>query len=798
MPLSRLLTSLSFLATLVFAIPSQAESPIERPDLPKAVDHVLRTHCYGCHGPEKQKAKIRFDTLASDFVRDRRAAETWHDALDAVAAGEMPPEDEPELNAEERAALTGWIRGKLDEAIAAMQGKSEGVVLRRLNKAEYRYTLGDLLGLPGNYGEKLPEDSLSDDGFANNGAALGMSALQLEYYLETAREALGRVLVEGEQPERTVQTATESAAIKGVAPGIPGLRLGRANYFALRVENVPRSGDFTVRVTARVDSPNARTAFLGAEYGNKISGAISLLKPVGTADVASAEARVYAFRGRAEDFPMIPREGEKYLQLLVLKNVLDDGEPLPEPKKNAKGKETKEYPEDPDFPKIVVESAEFVSHDYAQWPPERHRRIMVSQDPREVLRNFLAKAWRKPATEAELDRVFAHFQAVAAQTDSQVAAIRETLAAALASSNFLYLVEPHLKTGESRPLDAYELASRISYFLWSSMPDARLFELAASGELLQPATLRSEVTRMLADAKSERFIEQFTTQWLDLGGLERVAVNPQFYPDFDDALKADMIGETRAFFAEILRSGHSALEFLDADWTMANAALTKHYGGLTGPKSQKFERVSLKGANRPGGLLGHASMHLANSDGEDSHPINRAIWIRERLLHDPPLPPPPNVPALDSTDPDFAKLPIREQLKIHRADPACADCHNGIDPWGIALDHFDAVGLWRDEIRRPSGKRGKFDRIPVDARDTLPGGVKLDGVESLQAYLLEERRDQFAHALVSKLLTYALGRSLELGDEPALDALTDDFAQDGYRLPGLIQAIATSEPFLTR
>lgn len=173
-------------------------------------------------------------------------------------------------------------------------------------------------------------------------------------------------------------------------------------------------------------------------------------------------------------------------------------------------------------------------------------------------------------------------------------------------------------------------------------------------------------------------MDQFSTQWLDLGGVDRVAINPQYYARFDDRLKADMAGESRAFFAEILRSGGSALQFLDCDWTMLNARLAKHYG-LSGPKSQAFERVSLAGTKRPGGLLGHAAMHLANSNGEDSHPIKRAVWIRERLLHDPPLPPPPNVPALPAENPDFAKLSIREQLLIHRNDPACADCHRSID-----------------------------------------------------------------------------------------------------------------------
>jgi len=250
-----------------------------------------------------------------------------------------------------------------------------------------------------------------------------------------------------------------------------------------------------------------------------------------------------------------------------------------------------------------------------------------------------------------------------------------------------------------------------------------------------------------------------------------------------------MVGETLAFFKEILQSKSSALQFIDADFTMLNAALAKHYG-LSGPRSQRFERVSLKGTQRPGGLLGHASTHLAGSDGADSHPIKRAVWIREHLLHDPPNPPPPDVPDLAASVPNFEKLSIREQLVQHREKEACADCHRSIDPWGIALEGYDAIGLLREKTARL--------KKPVSTETVLPGNHQVSGLADLKKVLLDVRRDQFAKALVSKMLIYALGRSLELADDPLVEELSVQFAKDDYCLSDLMKNIVMSELFLSR
>ena len=318
------------------------------------------------------------------------------------------------------------------------------------------------------------------------------------------------------------------------------------------------------------------------------------------------------------------------------------------------------------------------------------------------------------------------------------------------------------------------------------MPDEELRSLADQNKLRDRKVLAGQVSRMLKNPKVHRFSEEFSRQWFDLGGVDRVAVNPRYHQKFDNRLKPYMQSESIEFFKEILTKNESMMQIVDADFTMLNARLAKHYG-MEGPKSQRFERISLKGTNRPGGILGHASVHLSGSDGAESHPIRRAVWIRERLLHDPPKPPPPDVPGIEQSVKDFEKLSLREQLEVHRQKESCNDCHRSLDPWGVAMEEFSAIGLKRDKTT--------VHKKPVTSDTILPGNHPVNGVMELQRFILSHRKDQFAHALCSKVLAYALGRSLTLDDELLISDLKKDFSKDGYRLSGLIQNIVLSETF---
>ncbi|MEM7392831.1 MAG: DUF1592 domain-containing protein, partial [Verrucomicrobiota bacterium] len=694
---------------------------------------------------------------------------------------------------------------EVERVLANKQSTGGRVVLRRLNRTEYRNSLRDLLDLDIDFARNLPPEPLSPEGFKNNGASLGMSALELEYMLDAARDALGRVIVEGPEPEVFTHESEKTTTDKNTK-NISN-RLGRQGTFVAKILKFPDVGDFEIRVKARAELPESGIVpRMRLRMGFR-ADTQTPSREIATVDVPGGEVRTLTFRGRIEEFPMQSRTQSKYPgQLVWLDNAYVAGWPAPkgtrvieEVDRKGRKKKRKVPLEDPAFPKIVIESFSFKAPVFTQWPPERHRQILFESDlrtsdeaayVRQVLKRFMRRAFRRPVEDAEVESFHAWYRDVRPSVDSLEEALRETLAMVLVAPGFLYLVEP--SDDSPRPLTEFERASRLSYFLWSSMPDEQLMADAEAGRLSDPEALSSIVDRMLKDPKSRAFVDGFSDQWLDLDGIDRVAINPNVYPDFDLRLKEEMKGEARAFFGEVLGRNLSALNFIDGDFVMLNEPLARHYG-LSGPKSSSFEPVALKPEDRRGGVLTQGGILLATSTGEDSHPIKRAVWIRERLLDDPPDPPPPDVPDLDRSKPDLAKLTLREQLAEHRTNPACADCHRGIDPWGVTMEAYDAIGLWRDEIRRREGKR--TTRQPVVARDTLPDGTEVNGVDELKAYLLSHRKDQFARGLTSKLLSYALGRSLEFSDEKTVQDITRDFVRNEYRLADLIQGIVASKPF---
>jgi hypothetical protein len=782
-------------------------------DFKNDVRPVLLRRCVACHGPKDVNGNVRLDTLSTDLVNDSAAAETWHDVLNVLNLGEMPPKDETPLTAKEREVLTGWITEQIEQAVQVRRSTGGQVVIRRLNRNEYRNTMRDLLGLDLNYGPNLLPDSPGEDGFTNNGSVLQMSALQLESYLDATRSAMNRAIITYDQPSVVDVTETETTTDK-VKDNWTNI-LGRSGRFVFRSTEFPDEGDFLIQVRARAILPdNAPYPQLRVVMGYRADTQTPSAE-VGILEVASTEFKDYEFRGRLESFPIQSRTQSKYPGLLIwLNNACSDGKPAPKPRqevveplsqngKKQKKKQTRTvWPVDPDFPKIEIASVSFKAPIFESWPPAHHSRILFPSDlaesnpltyAREVLKRFMRRAFRRPATDDEVELMLAYFQEVRPTFASFEEAMRETLAMVLVSPDFLYLVEPSF--GESRKLNDHELASRLSYYLWSSMPDDQLFELADSGQLRNPQKLAAEVDRMLDDPRSSNFVEQFSDQWLDLAGMNRVAVNPEYYPTFRDELKPHMQRETQQFFNEVLRNDLSALAFLDSDFAMLNQPMAEHYS-LTGPRGIEFERVALTTDQHRGGLLTQASILLTNSTGEDSHAILRGVWIRKRLLGDPPAPPPPNVPNLDQQSPNVASLPLKEQLKEHRENEACARCHRGIDPWGIALEEFDAVGLVRDRIQRKAGKT--MLTFEVDAKATLPDGHEVDGLNDLKAYLLSDKREQFARTLVSRLLAYSLGRSLELSDHKTVDELTARFIEGDYKLKKLIQLIVASDEFCSK
>jgi mono/diheme cytochrome c family protein len=797
--LVRLCANFIAMVVLCAASTASAAESAAMPQFERDVLPILRAHCVRCHGPEKQESQVRLDKLSSDMVHDRAAAETWHEVLNALNAGEMPPAQEKQLSASERTTLTTWISDSIKRAVDARRDSDGRVVLRRLNRTEYQNTMTDLLGLEMDYARDLPPDPVSADGFLNDGGALQMTSLQWEYYLQSARRALDRVIVVGPAPKKHRYEFTKSNVGGWLDNPEQSNHLTRQQQFLVKmVDNYPEEGEFLVRVKLSAElKPDFGFPLLEVSVGYRPDTKI-LLREFDLVEITSAEEQTLEFRGRAENYPLPVRGQGKFPGLVVrVRNAYTDGSPLPKATKDKKNVTT--YPAEPHLPSLLIKSVEFQGPVFDRWPPELHRRIMVDSPLREkdeagyagaVLEPFMRRACRRPVSKSEVTKMVDFYRSIRSTFPSSEEAMRETLAMVLIQPEFLYLIEP--SGDKKRRVDDWELASRLSYFLWSTMPDARLFELAAKGTLHQPDVLSKEVERLLSDKRSARFVEQFAEQWLQLQVVDAVAVSQKQYPGFDDTLKIDMRGETTALVAELVQRDLSAMNLIASDFTMLNERLAKHYG-VTGVLGNKFRRVALKPEQHRGGLLGQAAILLSNSTGADSHPVRRAVWIRDRLLNDPPAPPPPDAPSLEEADPSFLKLSVREQLEVHRKKEACASCHRNIDPWGITLENFDAIGLWRDELRRSSG-----GKIPVNAGAVLPTGRRLTGADGLRDYLTNDRKDDFTRSLIVRLLTYALGRQPELSDQRAIDDLSTKFTADGYRMRRLIHAIVQSEPFQTK
>lgn len=451
---------------------------------------------------------------------------------------------------------------------------------------------------------------------------------------------------------------------------------------------------------------------------------------------------------------------------------------------------------------IQIDYIEITAPVYDQWPPESHSRIFVENQhqgenateaayARQVLTSFMSRAWRRTATVAEVDQKLALFAAIRPQTDSFHDAMLEVLATVLASPKFLYLVQSSDPDQASRStptkLSDSELATRLSMFLWCSTPDQELLQLAQSGQLRNESALVEQVDRMLADPRAGRFSAHFVRQWLGMQLLDFLSVDRRVYPRFDPQLKEAMQGEPVAMFNNVLQDNESVLDFIHADYAMVNERLARHYE-LDHVYGNQFQKVKLPEGGIRGGLLTQAGLLAMNSDGKDSHPLKRGIWMLESLLNDPPAPPPPAVPEIDLADPEIAKLTLKERIENHRNNAACLSCHAKIDPWGIAFENFDAVGSWRTNI---NGK-------PVDASSLLFNKQPLDGMNGLKRFLLANRQDQFVRAIVYKMATFALGRPLSFSDRADIDEITVNVRNKQDRLKNLVTLIVTSELFQSK
>ena len=763
----------------LFWLGSAAEAAPE--ELSREVRDFFTKHCYDCHADGVNEGGLDLEGLTAE-MSERPLVDRWTHIFDRVSQGRMPPATEPRPIAKDKLGFLSWIEPRLT---AADRSQRE-VVQRRLNRESYQNTIRDLLGIEIELKHLLPADQQAG-GFDNNGEALAISAELMGQYLKAAETAIDGAIIHGERPRTSTFTVDPVNEIKKDIPRSFGLDDGRSviyttdvgNYskIATREKRVPVAGRYRFRFeSAAHHSPepivfNARISdFDGIAATNIDLGFFE------------AEAKPKMFEIEA----VVGARSAIQFFALELPTWLKDV---------SSG----------DFAGVGFGPVEMTGPLFDQWPPECHQRLVgdvdlkngTLKDAEPILRRFIARAFRRPANDEEVARYLSLVKGRLAVGRSFETSLRSGLTAVLCSPNFLYLRED---LGQAKnPISDYELASRISYFLWSSMPDAELLGCAREGTLHKPDVLHAQVERMLGDRRRDRFIADFTGQWLRLRQIDATMPDPKVYPEFDDFLKFSMVEETRGFFRTLLEDDLSIRNFLDSDFAMLNRRLARHYG-IDGVKGVEMQKVSLPKDSVRGGVLTHGAVLKVTANGTNTSPVIRGVWVLENFLGQTVPPPPPNIASIE---PDTrGATTIREQLAKHRNVSSCNVCHQHIDPPGFALESFDPTGKFRKQYLRyyvdPQNADKGWGKVitagDVDPSGQLPTGEKFADVREFKRLLLQNDA-RFTRCLTEKLMTFALGRELGFSDRDHVDSVMGQSAAKGRGLRSLVHAIVESRAF---
>jgi mono/diheme cytochrome c family protein len=820
------LAALLPLAAALAGAPAQlaaAQGAAATPESSREFDAVVRpfleAHCTACHGEKKQKGDLRLDTLSRDFLNPA-AAGHWMEVMERIDSGDMPPKKEARPAPGDIARVAEQITLQLTEAETHRQAaEGETVSFRRLSRDEYRNTIRDLLGVACDVADPagLPEDP-DWQGFERIGAVLTISPAHIEKYLAAADAALSEALALGPQPASTT-VRMRAVDFHRISGEVAKLLEAQGTIDRARIDIVPNNG-----ANGTPGEGNELKIATAGEYRFRVR--LSALRPPGgraprlLVYAAGIDRTLFEQDVEAPEDQPTTLEFRAHLPAGVHQMRVINAVPGP----NPEGRQSRPLNSKPFFslqarqpwqikltddafkpiwPTILLDWLEYEGPLQASWPPPAHQAIFAGDagsgdaagdaaHAREVLVRFLGRAFRRPARPDEVERLMTLVERERRLGGGFAASLKPALLAALCSTSFLYLVEGSAGAPSPR-LGDWELASRLSYFLWSSMPDERLLDLARQGTLRQPGTLRAEARRMLADARARAFMDAFPRQWLQLRRVGMFAPDRKLYPEYDDYLEKSMVGETTAFFREVLQRDLGLREFLDSDWTMLNERLALHYG-IAGVDGQEFRRVALKPEDHRGGLLTQAAILSLTSDGTRHRPVHRGKWILESIIGKPPPPPPANVPPIRTSAPGQPKATLRAKLEAHREDPNCAACHRKIDPLGLAFDNYDAIGHWRttEAVRDGAGA----DPM-LDPSGELPDGRAFADAAGLKR-LLAADLDRFALAFCDKLATYALRRGMTFADRAELAAIATGAKAQDYHLASLIEQLVASPLFQKR
>jgi hypothetical protein len=766
----------------------------------------IRANCVGCHGPEKQKGGFRIDELSPKVGLEN--APQWAEVIERINSGEMPPKKVPKQpTAAENAAVVEWLATRMREGQAARMAKRGRVSYNRLTRDEYVNTVQDLIGVhfdatdPGGFSED-PEWH----GFERIGSVMTLSPSNVEKYL-----AAGESILAEAYPE------SRAAFLEASRPAVPANEINEYHRERLRAMGLLDKVRFEMW---------AGDIYRGAGFANlpapgiyefqiKLSG----LKPE---NGRAPRIRVYEKRLdrilfeqdiiAAEDKPItvtfrahLPK-GNPQIDVINdvpgLSNNFISGRHGDKPFVSTKEgripwqmKLTDEQGR-PRHPFLILDSVA-VRGPFITEREQQRRDEYWPHDPTDLkqvragLRKLADRAFRRPVRDEELDGFMGIVKAELAAAEKPRDAVKAGMLAVLCSKSFIFLAEGDEQENRGT-LNDWETACRLSYLVWSTMPDDELAALASQGKLKDKAELARQLQRMLADSKSKRFSRSFPSQWLNLRKVGQFPPDRKLYPDYDKSLETSMVGETTAFFGEVLDSGLTLREFIDSRWTMANSRLARFYG-ITDTQAQEFTRVSLPVDSHRGGLLTQAAILSLTSDGTRHRPVHRGKWVMESVFGKSSPPPPANVEPIEPTPVDSPKATLRMRLDAHIRNPNCASCHQKLDPLGLAFDNFDAIGRWRTrEVVEGTG-----DNPPVDASGTLPDGRTFKTPEEFKQLLLADI-DSFNRAFVEKLATYGLRRTMSFEDGEDLKALAGASREKGYRLRDILEAFVTSDLFSKR
>lgn len=781
----------------------------------EAIAPIFEKNCISCHNAKKDKGDFRLDNLSLDFT-DEYAAQHWDEVMFRMNAGEMPPEEKDPLTPEDLSKVSEWITASLAEGRAARLAKRGSVEHYRLSREEYAYTVYDLLGV--NFDVKVP-GALNEDpryhGFERIGSMLSLSPSHVDRYFKAADTVLSRAFPKAleksttykadaiELRHRGYRKLVEELGIadkirtlifpSGAIPalngwwpisrqqsgiyrariqvsGLPGPD-GRAPHLSIWDPQLKRSL-FNEDIIAPEDKPIVIEieTFLDMPANLEIRNEVPrVFNPTGNHTFNVIDHGDIGFFTNSKDSSMINPTGYKLFD--------DDGKAL--------------------YPLLIVDSIEWEGPIVSEAVLAKREGLLPKPEgemteARASLKLLAERAWRRPVTDPELNPYLAIIESELAAGEKFPEAFHTAMLGILSSINFYYLQEGS-PTERRNHLTDWEIAQRLSYFLWSSLPDETLFTAARDGKLRTPDGLREQFRRMIADPKASRFTESFPRQWLQLHNVGMFPPDPGLYPEYDLWLEKSMILESTGYFAEVFNNNLPLREFLTSDWTVVNPRLASFYK-LPRLEKSGFQKVKLTPENHRGGLLTQASVLMLTSDGTRHRPVHRGVWVSETIFGKTPPPPPPNINPIEPIPDDKPKATIRMQLESHATDPTCASCHDKIDPLGFAFENYNAIGQWRTEEIIP---RGLGPNLPVNATGKLPGGRRFATPAEFKQHLAGDT-PRFAHAFVKQLATYALRRMTTVDDEPALKAITAVSAKDGYRLQTLIETFVLSDLFQTR